>query len=444
MSLASKKSALCFLFLLLLCLFFLPQILSSSLGKPFFERAFGKKLHANVQIGSLHLSWLGPQRLQNVSLTSPEMTGSIDEVFSDTPLWSLSQFGDSFLLKNGTFSFSAFDHVQLTKVNAKIQNQEVQAEGLASQGGSFSIRGIIHTQSDLDLIADFRDMPPAPLDQFLRANGLLNAALGATMNLSGEIIYHKGAGRLKMDLSSPNSQLSIEGNLIENSLVLTKPLNASLNWNPQLGQILKEKTSLSLIQALNPFRLSIPADSAKIPLFPFSIEKLKIENGVLDLGQVVFYKIKTVNSLLTLLKQAPSSHMPVWFSPLFFSIDQGIFYGGRVDALISQSVHVCAWGNIDIASSNLDLIFGIPADTLTSAFEIKGLSRNYVLKIPVRGPISDPSFETKSAASKIAAMVTGQQLSKKAGIFGTLFDSFSRLNDDQNNPPPNRPFPWEK
>ena len=59
--------------------------------------------------------------------------------------------------------------------------------------------------------------------------------------------------------------------------------------------------------------------------------------------------------------------------------------------------------------------------------------------------LQNPEISTGPAAAKIATLLAGQQLSKKAGPFGTLIDKVNPLNlDDQDAPPPNRPFPWEK
>lgn len=442
-----RRSLLILIFLaLLVLLFFLPKILSTPVGKPILEKALSRELDATVKIESVHLSWRGPQVLKHITFSGTALTGSIDELASDVPIWKIAQFGNAFLLKNGSFTFPSFNQVSITQVEAQINNREIQAEGAASQGGSFTVRGKIYSKTDFDIVANFQGMPPAPFDKILGTQGMLTAAIGPTMNLSGHILYHETAGQLKLNLSSPNASMALQGQIEQGLLVLSEPLNASLTLTPALSQALKARTSISILRAKNPFTLQIAPLGTSIPLFPFELDRLQIGKGTLDLGQIVCNKMPGIVSFLTLLHRASStsSEIPIWFTPLFFSIDQGILHAGRLDALISNGIHVCSWGNIDLVRSELDLIFGIPADTLENTLGIKNLSPKYILKIPIQGSIQNPKFDTKSASAKIAAMLAGQQVSDKTGIFGKILHPLSKINDDRNNPPPNRPFPWEK
>lgn len=431
---------------LLVFFFFLPKILSTPVGKPVLEKALSKELDATVKIKSVHLSWRGPQVLKQITFSGDALSGSIDELASDVPLWKITQFGNAFLLKNGSFTFPSFNQVSITQVEAQINNREIQAGGAASQGGSFTVRGKIYSKTDFDIVADFRGMPPAPFDEILGTQGMLTAALGQTMNLSGHILYHETTGQMKLNLSSPNASMTLQGKIEQGVFTPSEPVNASLTLTPELSQALKARTSISILRAKNPFTLQIAPDGTSIPLFPFEMDQLQIGKGTLDLGQIVCNKMPGIVSFLTLLHRAPaaSSEIPIWFTPLFFSVDRGILHAGRLDALISNGIHVCSWGDIDLIRSQLDMIFGIPADTLESTLGIKNLSPKYILKIPVQGPIQKPKFDTKPAATKITMMLAGQQVSKKTGVFGKLFDPLSKINDDRNNPPPNRPFPWEK
>ena len=80
--------------LIILTLAFLPFILSTSFGKPFFEEALSHHFHVNVKIGSLSLNWLGPQSFHQVELSNKEINGSIQEIQSNIPFWSLSGFNN--------------------------------------------------------------------------------------------------------------------------------------------------------------------------------------------------------------------------------------------------------------------------------------------------------------------------------------------------------------
>lgn len=442
-----KRLSIAILIAILIILAFLPQILSTPLGKPIFEKALARTFNASVSISTLRLSWLGPQRLQQIAISNEEISGSIDVLESDVPLWSLSQFGRTFLLKNGSFSFLAYEGARISQVEAQIADRDIHATGIAAQGGHFSLNGQIYSKNDFDLVADLSGMPSPFLDQLLGAKGMLSSALGPSFNSSATAIYNQTEGKLKFDLSSSNAQIALEGRIAPNALLLTKPLTASLTLSPELSQALKARTSFTITDAKNPFLLRIAPEGTSIPLLPFSLDRLEVGNGTLDLGQVVCEKVPGIVSFLALLHSGPSasSQVPVWFTPLAFSISKGLLNAGRVDALIANSIHACAWGKVNLPASKLDLILGIPADTLENSLGIKGLSRNYVLKIPVRGSIQNPEFTTGPAAAKIAALLAGQQMTDKTGPFGGLFNRINPLaSEGQDAPPANRPFPWEK
>ena len=167
------------------------------------------------------------------------------------------------------------------------------------------------------------------------------------------------------------------------------------------------------------------------------------------MGQVRARTGKSLRSLLTLLKsQKIGKEVNIWFSPVSFKVENGLMETGRMDALLADAIHICTWGNIDLLHDRIEMFLGLPADTLANSFGIKNLSRNYVLKIPIQGSTKDPDIATGPATAKIAAMVAAQQIPKVGGtggkVFGGLLNVLTRAKEDEDVPPPNRPFPWEK
>ncbi len=424
---------------------FLPQFFSSTFGKPLFERALGKKFKATVAIGTLRLSWFGPQAFERTEFSSPDLNGSIENAFANVPLWHISEFGNGFTLENGFFSFPRYGTLSIGPVNAQVAGQDVQAEGKASQGGSFNINGKIYSKSDFDIAAKFHAMPSPPLDQLLNANGILSASLGPTFDLSMTALYNQGEGQLEADLSSPNSKAALRGQIVQDALLLKEPFTASLKFSQDLSQAIDRR----VLEAKNPITLRIETAGASIPLNPFSLERLEIGQATLDLGRLVCTGLHPLISLFALLNKAPiaSSTALIWFTPVEFAVNKGTLQMGRIDALIANSVHLCGWGNAKLSSGKLDMRLGIPADTLEQSLGISSLSRNYVLQVPVYGTVQDPKLDTGPAAAKIAALVAGKQiskLSKKTGVLGGLFNQMPLSQEDKDVPPPKRPFPWEK
>jgi hypothetical protein len=443
-----KKIFILLAFILATLTFFLPQMLSMSWAKLQFEARVGKKIGAEVSIGTLELTWFGPQKFKKVELKNSEMTGSIESIESHVPLWSLSQFGDAFSLQNGRLNFTRYNNLSIEEIEATIQGQDISAEGIASQGGSFSVHGKIYSKTDFDLVANFQAIPSPPLDFILKTKGFFSAAVGSTFDLSSTFVYNRGEGKLRADFSSPNAKALLDGQISQDALTLNQPLLLTLLFSPELSRALGGR----ILEAKNPITLQIETAGASIPLAPFALDRLEIGKATLTLGQLIFTELHPLISLFALLNSAPltSSTGIIWFTPVAFSIAKGLLHMGRVDALIANAVHLCGWGNADLSNDELDMKLGIPADTLETSLGIKGLSRKYVLQIPVRGHLEDPKFETSGAAATIAALVAGKQLSntlsKKTGVFGGLLNQIGKVgqvSDDPNVPPPNRPFPWE-
>ncbi|MCC6127622.1 MAG: hypothetical protein IT584_00260 [Chlamydiae bacterium] len=138
--------------------------------------------------------------------------------------------------------------------------------------------------------------------------------------------------------------------------------------------------------------------------------------------------------------------MDAWFTPFSFQIRNGAIQTGRLDALLSDSIHICSWGKVNLVSEKLHMYIGLPADTLNRSFQITGLSADYVLKIPLRGTISKPELDTGPAVAQIASMAATQKLPipKVGKMFEAITKTVSQVKNDKDVPPANRPFPWER
>jgi hypothetical protein len=167
---------------------------------------------------------------------------------------------------------------------------------------------------------------------------------------------------------------------------------------------------------------------------PLSLEKL-VGQGTLDLGQV------ECQSLLN--KTAPSIQLNAWFSPIAFRMDRGLVEVGRTDVLLADAIRVCAWGKIDLIHDQVQIVLGLPAETLQKSFGMVDLPENYVLKVPIKGSTKDPEIAMGPAAVEIAAVIASRQISKES-FLGTLANLLSKPKEDQDVPPAKRPFPWEQ
>jgi len=334
------RSGLIIAIFLLIIALFLPQIASTSWGKPLFVKILEAKSRSKIEIGSLHLSWRGPQQFQQLTWTQRNASGAIEELDIRAPLWS---FSGPFHLKNG----------------------------------SISIQGI----------------------------GLILE----TLSLQGDI------------LKKP---------FREHAITLRDPLIAPFR--------------LTNIEAHHPLTLQIEPAGFSLPL-PYAAEKLEVGRATLNLDKIRCKKGKSVTALFALLKAtrlSKDNQMNVWCTPLSFHIHKGIVETERMDALLADSIHICTWGHIDLIKDQIDMVLGLPADTLQQFFGIKHLPKNYVLQIAIRGSIQEPEIVKGPALAKIAALIAAGQLSKK-GLLGNLAKPLFSLPEEKEAPPPQHPFPWE-
>ena len=151
-----------------------------------------------------------------------------------------------------------------------------------------------------------------------------------------------------------------------------------------------------------------------------------------------------LSTLATLLKSdsLTANQIDTWLTDVDWSLQDGRFEMGRIDALLEDSIHLCAWGKANLGRDQLSMTFGIPSDTLMKSLRIKNLSSTYVLQIPVTGPFRNPNIDAGSATAKIALLIAGNQVQKQGGVMGGVAAVIGRASEEKA-PTPKRPFPWE-
>lgn len=410
---------------------FLPKIASTSLGKPLFVRLLAKKTRSRIEVESLKFSWLGPQQFHNLTWNHDTATGTLEELSIAAPFWS---FKGPFQLKNGTIDYKGG---RVEHIEGHMVGKGLTLTGVTQQG-HLALKGEIFSRKRFNLTIDAKQFPLAALDS------QLDQVLGSVLDVSGTINFSQGRGNLDLNLSSPNFQTRLLGSIQNNALMLSEPLTASFRLTPEASALLLKDPRASFASE-TPITLRVDPKDFYYPL-PFSLEKLKIHKATLDLGKVRCPNNPSLSMVMILLKAdalARASEVTAWFSPVTFQIDQGLFEMGRMDCLLSNTIHLCGWGRVDLLKNRLQLTLGLPADTLRQAFAIKSVDDQYVLKIEVRGTCQEPEIVKGPAVAKIAALVAAGQLPKK-GLLGELTDFFPKLKMDKDVPPAKRPFPWEK
>jgi hypothetical protein len=430
--------------IVLLLLVFLPQIGSFGWGKKLVVKAAETRLKVSLSIDSLSLSWFGPQILKGVHFSNTQLKGDVEELRTAAPLWSFSKIKGPFLIQNGSLAFLQIPHAKIGSVKGAVEGSQFHFTGTTASG-TLALEGTYFSENQFSIQIDLKQFPSAALALFSQNLEKWAQLLGSTFNALGKI---ENPGTVDLALASDHFQSVIKGTLNLHSFQLREPLLARFDVTPELGQTLLRDVNplfLTSLSSLHPVLLQISPDGFSVPFSPFSLEKLQIGRAVLDMGRIRCRTGKSFASLISLLKASRLSNareIDAWFTPLPFSLRNGILHTGRMDALIAD-LHICTWGDIDLLKDRLQMTLGLPADTLRQAFGIKNLSDRFVLKVPMTGSTQDPDLEKGPAAAKIAAMIAGQQIPKKGGIFGGLINQFIQIQEETDVPPPKRPFPWE-
>ncbi|MDE3046145.1 MAG: hypothetical protein KGJ02_05835 [Verrucomicrobiota bacterium] len=370
-----------------LLLFLFPTLLSLPPFKGIFISAVERKTKAEVEIDWIRFSWFGPQVYQNIHFKTPELEGTIQKLVSRTPIWNLSSL-HSFSLENGQCQIQE-PLGSIEQLQAEVRGPAIDISGQTTeqnQTGDFHIQG---TLSNLSILATH--MPSLLLDRLLHANGYVATALGPEFSIKGQSSLQDDKGLLELRLLSAQADMSLR--------------------------------------------------ASYTPFSTFSLSDLNIDSATLDLGRFPLPSSPSVGSIFSLLKtRGPGQTVSAWFTPIDFTLQKGVLRLDRFDLLLANSIHVCAWGSIDLARDRLQIQLGVPSDALTKAFGIPFPTR-FALIIPIRGSLESPQFDTAPSTAKIAAILATQQIPKAGGLLG-LFGAVA-IDETVDIPPPKYyPFPW--
>ncbi|MDE3055996.1 MAG: hypothetical protein KGI80_04835 [Verrucomicrobiota bacterium] len=430
-----KKIILLFFFILFFSLLFLPQVLSLPFAKKFLEEEISKRASLSLSIEKLRCSWFGPQELSGVWVRQEKISAHLEKIQIALPLWSIKEWQEALSFQGGSLP-----DLQLTKIEGSLKGKSVDLSGESEKGGMFTLSGLFSSSSDFSLNLHCSAFPSALVDSLLHAKGWFSAFVGPLFAAES----HCTADHIEGSLRSSALQLAVEGELQKKSLHFTKPFQLLLRPTSQLLELFREHFSLPLLGVDYSISLRIDSQGSHIPVSPFSLKEIRLPHSILDLGRFSLDLPLSFPPLVSL--PAPLS---VWLTPLFFSMADGKVALERVDALLGNAFHLCAWGDLNLHSSALHGTLGIPADTLESRLKISSLSPTYVLQIPVTGTFEHPEIAKSTAAAKIGALLAIQHgesvaplFGKKGAIVGKILKNAAPPQEPEA-PSPHRPFPWE-
>lgn len=172
------------------------------------------------------------------------------------------------------------------------------------------------------------------------------------------------------------------------------------------------------------------------------IKTVKIEPGVLTVKNKGF-----IAPLISLLKiKVSKDEIPIWFTPLYVEVKNGIITCNRADALLANAFPIATWGKMDLLNDKMDMVLGLSGEALSRAFGITSVDPEYLVQIPVKGSIKAPQFDTGRATTKITGLKLQKNKSNATAIIGGLLEVASAAGSKEMKPPAptTYPFPWQK
>lgn len=271
----------------------------------------------------------------------------------------------------------------------------------------------------------------------------LNTDLHIEKNANENLITAHVAGQ-------DNTRLTLDGRLANEYLTLRQPLVVEFAMTPEIGQtILADllplfQTALSSNQLI---KLTIDPKGFKTPLRGASDRTVQIEKATLDLGRVEFHdsgQLASVVSLLDSSKGSGNGQFSVWFTPLYFSLLDGVFRIERIDALIANLYPIAVWGKVDLPKDKVNVAIGVAAQSLRTAYGIGNLDPSYMLVLSLTGTTKNASIDKARAATRITSLVAQSKGGPQGLILGGVLDLIGGGFDEKRIPPPTAPIPWQE
>lgn len=411
----------------------------------------------------------GPFKLQQSALCSlrldqltwplipTEKAVSLKDRFPEIDFdWNQIRLKGNMYLKEADYQQFALSNMQLHF--DKSEEISFSLSSALSPQGQIAIVGQvpITNASQIKIDGAIDNFPTIILDLFARFFGKSEISFvpvfGKTLNAKIVLDLQNFNGPLSLDINSENTKAYLAGQVNGGILTLHDPLYAQVLMTPELSALLfKQMDPLSIkeITSKSPITLEINPAGFVMPIQNFDPNKVFISKARLGLGKLTCRNEGNINIALGLLKWGKKEeNLKLWFAPCDFRVKAGEVSIERTEILIADTFDVALWGNISLPNRYVDMVLGLTAPALSKAFSIKDLPKDYVLQIPMRGPMDNVSIDSGKATTKIALLMAWQQKSIAGalggGIFGGLAGKVIPLPDfDSKAPPAKHPFPWE-
>lgn len=275
----------------------------------------------------------------------------------------------------------------------------------------------------------------------------LRAIFGENFDLTVAFQLQNLTGPLQALAKGTQGYIQLDGQLNKGILTLNKPIEGAVEMTPLFSQtFLAPNVPLlsTAIGAENPITFTIEPSQFSCPLIPFQFERMRIGKGNLNLGKIRFRNEGELNAILNLIRPLSDQSLTIWFTPLYFELNRGIFSLKRMDMLVAHSYTLANHGTINLKTHQADFILGIPGQTLQYAFGIQGLDENYILQIPLHSANGKVEVDKKKAMTRISALVAQTHGGTKGKLLGNILNMTLSEKGKPYPSPTTQPLPWQE
>lgn len=312
--------------------------------------------------------------------------------------------------------------------------------------GTFSLEPNNNIAADLK----FNQFPIARTCDLFCTDSLLKkqtrAILGEHVNGALQTKLDQWDGYVRADLEGDNGKIHANGRLTHGVLTLNDPFTAQLKVTPQLGsEVLSEAFPIlsGILSSDDVVTLNVPTQGTQIQLIPFSTQEVNIGDSTLKLGKLTISSKGDLGEILNLLTKTQSDKVVVWFTPLYFNMQQGQVNIGRMDMLIMDEYPVATWGRVNFPKDKVQMMIGFTPRAIEKAFKLEGLPADYLLQIELKGTLNNASINRSKALAKISSLVASTQ-GMEGVLVGSVIDIASgSLSEPAPPAPTTNPLPWD-
>lgn len=275
----------------------------------------------------------------------------------------------------------------------------------------------------------------------------VEALLGPVIQADMSIKMRDMNGPMQLSAEGKNGRIHLDGQISQGTLLLQKPFEFHVAVTPELGEGFQDLVPLlsGIISAEDRLRVTVAPNGFALPLNLADHDSIQIGQMSIELGKMQFSNEGQFGKLLNILRKEDLDVISVWFTPIYLSAANGVISLQRFDMLLMQEYPIAAWGTIDLPSHWIEMVVGLSAKTLQKTVGLMSLDRNYMMQLPLRGPIGAAKIDRGKVASKIAQLAAQMQGTPQGLVLGTVISlaTGGGLLEEQSPAPTTNPLPWE-